>query len=149
MPEGIIFAVIYRDRGKKAPLFNRYLCNKAQTQAWWVRIQASSDSIIRNEMAEWHHWLDGRESEWTPGVGDGQRGLACCDSWGRKESDTTERLNWADIIFLHPTIWHCSMFRAHINNASMKNFCTYLENICFYPRYRSKSRIEGNVWDQL
>ena len=43
-----------------------------------------------DEMAEWHHWLDGHESEWTPGVGDGQGGLACCDSWGRKESDTTE-----------------------------------------------------------
>ena len=39
-------------------------------------------------------WLDGRESEWAPGVGDGQRDLACCDSWGRKESDTTEWLNW-------------------------------------------------------
>ena len=39
-----------------------------------------------DEMAGWHHWLDGRESEWTPGVGDGQRGLVCCDSWGRKES---------------------------------------------------------------
>ena len=102
-----------------------------------------------DEIAGYHHQLDGREFEWTLGVGDGQGGLACCDSWGRKESDTTERLNWADIIFLHPTIWHCSMFRAHINNASMKNFCTYLENICFYPRYRSKSRIEGNVWDQL
>ena len=36
----------------------------------------------------------GCESEWTPGDGDGQGGLACCDSWGRKESDTTERLNW-------------------------------------------------------
>ena len=47
-----------------------------------------------DEMAGWHHWLDGCESEWTPGVGDGQGGLACCDSWGRKESDTTERLNW-------------------------------------------------------
>jgi len=44
-------------------------------------------------MAGWHHWLDGLESEWTPGVGDGQGGLACCDSWGRKESDTTEYLN--------------------------------------------------------
>ena len=43
-------------------------------------------------MAGWHHRLDGRESEWTPGAGDGQGGLACCDSWGRKESDTTERL---------------------------------------------------------
>ena len=49
-----------------------------------------------DEMAGWHHWLDGRESEWTPGVGDGQGGLASCDSWGRKESDTTERLNWTD-----------------------------------------------------
>ena len=44
-------------------------------------------------MAGWHHWLDGRESEWTPGVGDGQGSLACCDSWGHKESDTTEQMN--------------------------------------------------------
>ena len=49
-----------------------------------------------DEMAGWHHWLDGHESEWTPGVGDGEGGLACCDSWGRKESDTTERLNWTE-----------------------------------------------------
>ena len=49
-----------------------------------------------DEMAGWHHWLNGRESEWTPGVGDGQGGLACCDSRGRKESDTTEQLNWAE-----------------------------------------------------
>ena len=47
--------------------------------------------------AGWHHWLDGREFEWTPGVGDGQGGLACCNSWGRKESDTTERLIWSDV----------------------------------------------------
>ena len=47
-----------------------------------------------NEMDGWHHRLDGHEFEWTPGVGDGQGGLACCDSWGRKESDTTEWLNW-------------------------------------------------------
>ena len=50
-----------------------------------------------DEMAGWHHWLDGCESEWTPGVGDGQGDLACCDSWGRKELDTTERLNWAEL----------------------------------------------------
>ena len=50
-----------------------------------------------DEMAGWHHWLDGCESEWTPGVGDGQGGLACCDSWGRKESDMTERLIWSDL----------------------------------------------------
>ena len=46
----------------------------------------------------WHHQLDGCEFEWTPGVGDGQGGLACCDSWGRKESDTTERLIWSDMV---------------------------------------------------
>ena len=50
-----------------------------------------------DEMAGWHHWLDGRESGWTPGVGDGQGGLACCDSQGRNESDTTERLNWSEL----------------------------------------------------
>ena len=50
--------------------------------------------MTEDEMAGWHHRLDGRESGWTPGVSDGQGGLECCDSWGHKESDTTERLNW-------------------------------------------------------
>ena len=50
-----------------------------------------------DKMAGWHHWFDGRESQWTLGVGDGQGGLACCDSWGHKESDTTERLNWTEL----------------------------------------------------
>ena len=49
-----------------------------------------------DEMAGWHHWLDGYESEWTPGDGDGQGGLACCTSWGREESDTTEQVNWTE-----------------------------------------------------
>ena len=50
-----------------------------------------------DEMAGWHHWLDGREFEWTPAVGDRQGGLACCNSWGCKESDTTEWLNWTKL----------------------------------------------------
>ena len=54
--------------------------------------------MTEGEMAGWHHQLNGHESEWTPGVGDGQGGLECCDSWGRKESDTTERLIWSDLI---------------------------------------------------
>ena len=49
-----------------------------------------------DEMAGWNHWLDGHECGWTPGVGDGQGGLACCSSWGHKESDTTEWLNWTE-----------------------------------------------------
>ena len=52
------------------------------------------------QMAGWHHWLDGHESEWTPGVGDGQGGLVCCDSWGRKESDMTKWLNWTELILI-------------------------------------------------
>ena len=50
-----------------------------------------------DEMAGWHNWLDGHEFEWSPGVGDGQGGLACCSSWGRKESDMTKRLNWTEL----------------------------------------------------
>ena len=50
--------------------------------------------MTEDEMAGRRHWPDGCEFEWTPGVGDGQGGLACCDSWGHKESDTTEQLNW-------------------------------------------------------
>ena len=51
-----------------------------------------------DEMVGWHHWLNGHEFEWTPGVRDGQGGLACCNSWGRKESDMTEWLNWTERI---------------------------------------------------
>ena len=55
---------------------------------------------------EWQRmrWLDGiinfdvHGFGWTPGVGQGQGGLACCCSWGRKESDTTERLNWTESV---------------------------------------------------
>jgi len=50
-----------------------------------------------DEMAGWHRWLDGREFGWTPGDGDGQGGLVCCNSWGRKESDTNERLKWTEL----------------------------------------------------
>jgi len=50
-----------------------------------------------DEMAEWHPLLDGHESQWTPGVCDGQGGLACCNLWGHKESDMTERLIWSDL----------------------------------------------------
>ena len=49
-----------------------------------------------DEMAGWHHRLSAHEFGWTLGVGDGQGGLACCDSWGCKESDTTEQLNWTE-----------------------------------------------------
>ena len=50
-----------------------------------------------DEMVGWHHRLAGHEFEQAPGVGDGQGGLACCDSWGRKESYTTELLICSDL----------------------------------------------------
>ena len=59
-----------------------------------------------DEMAGWHHWLDGHEFEWTPGVGNGQGGLACSDSWGCKESDTTERLSWTELNWMVAVIYH-------------------------------------------
>ena len=78
-----------------------------------------------DEMAGWHHGLNGRESEWTPGVGAGQGGLECCDSWGRKEMDTTERMNWTELKFLFSPL-ACSMF----SNYSMK----YTGYACFMPK---------------
>ena len=53
-----------------------------------------------DEMVGWHHRLDGHGFGWTPGIGDGQGGLECCGSWGHKESDTTERLNWTDRVLV-------------------------------------------------
>ena len=53
-----------------------------------------------DETAGWHHWLKRHGFGWTPGVGDGQGGLACCGSWGHKELDTTEWLNWTELSIL-------------------------------------------------
>ena len=59
--------------------------------------------MTEDEMVGWHHQLDGHKFEEIPGVGDGQRSLACCSSWGRKESDTTEPLNR---LFYFVYIWY-------------------------------------------
>ena len=53
--------------------------------------------MTEDEMVGWHHRLIGHGFQWTPGVGDGQGGLACFSSWSRKESDTTEELNWTEL----------------------------------------------------
>ena len=73
---------------RRADSLKRFWC--------WEGLRGGEEVDEEDEMAGWHHWLDGRESKWTPGVGDGQGGLACCDSLGCKESDMTERLNWTD-----------------------------------------------------
>ena len=53
--------------------------------------------MTEDEMVGRHHWLDGCEFEQAPGVDDGQESLVCCSPWDRKESDTTERLNWTEL----------------------------------------------------
>ena len=60
---------------------------------WWREEKETTE----DEMVGWHLWVHGRESEWTLGVGDGQGGLACCYSWGRKVLDRTEWLNWTEL----------------------------------------------------
>ena len=77
--------------------------------------------MTEDEMAGWHHWLDGHEFEWTPGVGDGQGGLVCCDSWGCKESDTTERLNWTALKIIFRK-------KHHIVTSANARYCCYFLN---------------------
>ena len=76
-----------------------------------------------DEMAGWHHQLDGHEFEWIPGVGDGQGGLACCDSWGCKESDRTERLNYTELNWTDSSaVWRVSIAYSVLpHNTSRKN----------------------------
>ena len=78
--------------------------------------------MTEDEMAGWHHGLGGRESEWTPGVGDGQGGLVCCNSWGCIELDRTERLNWTELncilFLLFPTLEFLS--------CESENYCVLL-----------------------
>ena len=74
-------------------------------KSWLIRkdLDAGRDwgqeekGMTEDEIAGWHHRLDGHEFGWTLGVSDGQGGLAFCDSWGRKESDMVEWLNWTDV----------------------------------------------------
>ena len=68
--------------------------------------------MTEDEMAGWHHQLDGREFEWTLGVGNGQGGLVRYNSWGRKELDTTEWLNWTEL-----KVEHCYLIQ--------KRFCIW------------------------
>ena len=98
------------------------------------------EETTEDEMAGWHHQLDGREFEWTPGDGDEQGGLACCYSWGRKESDTTEWLNWIEHdlyfilifwIFLMVFILYCLYFNLFLF------WSTYVLLIGFISNYKT------------
>ena len=75
---------------------------------WWEKLTHWKDpdggkdwgqkqkGIAEDKMVGWHHWLNGHEFGWTPGVGNGQGSLACCSPWGCKELDMTEWKNWTE-----------------------------------------------------
>ena len=89
--------------------------------------------MTEDEMEGWHHRLDGHGFVWTPGVGDGQGGLACCDSWGRKELDTTEHLNWTEL-----------------KKKKKKEFCFQTAALKFCPRFQpSNSKLLYNSPESL
>ena len=96
-----------------------------------------------DEMAGWHHWLDGREFEWTLTVGNGQGGLVCCNSWGCKESDTTEWLNWTELNWKWKnwlvmcdsvTSWAGSIVRGILQVRILEWVASPLSRGCFHPR---------------
>ena len=89
-----------------------------------------------DEMAGWDHWLDGREFEWTPGVGDGQGGLACCDSSGCKELDTTEWLNWTELN------WRWLHFKILMGvSLSFASWSFLIKPVCFLLRLLTQINI--------
>ena len=69
--------------------------------------------MAEEEMIGWHHQLNGHEFGWTLGVGDGQGGLECCGSWGCKELDTTERLNWTKECLLCKMVPVLQVYQGH------------------------------------
>ena len=79
--------------------------------------------ITEDELAGWHHWLDGHGFGWTLGVGDGQGGLACCYLWGGKESDMTERLDWTELNWY--ILFHWSGTPVHSQLVFLKHFCVW------------------------
>ena len=99
-PKGDQFWIFIGRTDAEAPI----LCSP-DAKNWLIRKDPDAGKDWRqkekgtteDEMVGWHHWLNGHGFGWTLGVGDGQGGLACCGSWGCKESDTPERLNWTEL----------------------------------------------------
>ena len=86
----------------------------------WVQ---EEKGMTEDEMARWHHRLNGHGFGWTPGVGDGQGGLACCSSWGHKESDMTEWLNWTEWTENQSIkFWQFRALKSQISKRTLKSF---------------------------
>ena len=86
--------------------------------------------MTEDEMVGWHHWLCGCELKWAPGVGDGQGSLAYYSPWGREESDTTEQLNWIELMDLtfqvpmkYCSLQHWNLLPSPVTSTSGRCFC--------------------------
>ena len=93
-----------------------------------------------DEMVGWHHWFDGHEFEQVSGVGNGQGSLVCCNPWGRKESDTTELLNWTEppCIVDEPFFLHLLVFMSSetVDTLVFTAFCSHSRLwFCFSFKY--------------
>ena len=91
-----------------------------------------------DEVVGWHHQLSEHGFGWTPGVGDGQGGLVCCDSWGHKESDTTEWLNWTELRFVIAFLPRNKCLNLTVAVTICSDFAAQENKVCcfhFYPIY--------------
>ena len=103
--------------------------------------------VTEDETAGWHHRLNGLEFGWTPGVGDGQRGLACCNSWGRRESDTTEWLNWTELMEYIPrkTISQATKL-THLHFPKVWKLNNTLLHNLWVKESIKENKIQGTTW---
>jgi len=119
------------------------LLEKTDTGRDWGQEKGTT----KDEMAGWRHWLDGCKSEWTPGVGDGQGGLACCDLWGHKESDTTERLNWTELkVFVETFKLQKFLLKNLSGHANESIYITYKVNTAI-PFWQNAHSLL--IWDKI
>ena len=115
-------------------------------------------------MSGWHHRLNGHEFDSTLGVGDGQGGLACCDSWGHKESDTTERLNWTELnnkgnedqwwanlkyFSSYPLLIHMTPVGFNFLNSAIQALDLIISNTSQIPHFHEDFLCEIIQWPQL
>ena len=105
-----------------------------------------------DEMAGWHHWLDGHESEWSSGDGDGQGGLVCCNSRGCKELDMTERLDWTELNWTDDSLLRIIIKHTYpeLSLSSVSFYVSFFANtLVFHPGSRawwSKAQTLNSTW---
>ena len=103
----------------------------------WKDRRREEKGKTEDEMVRWHHQLNGHESEYTPGAGDGQGGLPCCSPWGHKELDTTEQLNWKSLTIADETQHRKPravkiLFSNHFLSSNIVNIYIFLFRIFFH-----------------